>query len=113
MSRIKLKEARKYLQLSQDSFKEWCAAVRLVAYKYEFSRRQYFIRGDFFAKADAELIERLKKMYGDKWGEFYDYFNDVKAFVKGDSIIKEVPKLTEECIPLNSHLNDFIKKLKK
>lgn len=84
MSRIKLQEAGEHLQLSRDSFKEWCSAVRLVAYKYEFSRKQYLIRGEFFAKADVELILRLQDIHGENWGKFYEHYADVKAFLTND-----------------------------
>ena len=111
MSRIKLQEAREYLQLSRDSFKEWCAAVRLVAYEYEFSRRQYFLRGEFFANADAELIQRLQDIHGENWGNYYNHFNDVRAFLDGDK------NLNEQLIPVHSpkysDTKSFLDRLKK
>jgi len=111
MSRIKLQDARQHLQLSKDSFKEWCIAVRIVAYNYEFSKRKYFIRGEFFAKADAVLIERIKQLHGDNWGKFYAYYSEVMAFIKNEK--EPVSGLIPEYIPKSKNVTDFINNLRK
>jgi hypothetical protein len=111
MSRIKLQEAREYLQLSRDSFRDWCTAVRLVAYEYEFSSRQYFLRGEFFANADAELIQRLQDIHGENWGEFYENYSDVKAFLSIDT--KQNEKLIPSYKPINSEVQNFINRLRR
>ena len=87
------------------------AAVKLVAYDYEFSSRQYFLRGEFFANADAELIQRLQDIHGEKWGEFYDYYADVKAFLSKNTRQKEnfIPSYK----PVNSEVHKFINRLKR
>jgi hypothetical protein len=111
MSRIKLQEAREYLQLSRDSFRDWCTTVNLVAYDYEFSRRQYFLRGEFFANADAQLIKRLKDMHGENWGDFYEYYSDVKAFLTNNNKQKEKLILTYK--PVNSEVHKFLNRLRR
>lgn len=100
-----------YLGLSRDEFNKWCKAVRLKAHKYEYSARQYFLRGEFFAKADAQLIERLITIHGENWGEYYEYFKDVRAFVSGDKEQNE--ELIPSYEPRNSNVRDFINEMKR
>jgi hypothetical protein len=111
MSRIKLQEAREYLQLSRDSFKDWCTAVELVAYDYEFSSRQYFLRGEFLVKADAELIQRLQDIHGETWYMHYENYSDVKAFLSND--VKPIEKPIPSYKPVNSDVKNFINRLRR
>lgn len=111
MSRIKLHEAMQYLGLSKDSFDDWCNAVRIVAYKYEFSSRKYFLIGEFFAKADAMLIQRLRDIHGENWINYYPHYNETQAFLDNNK------KMQEQLIPIHSpkytDTNSFLERLKK
>lgn len=100
-----------HLGLSRNEFNEWCKAVRLKAHQFEYSPRKYFVKGEFFAKADAKLIELLISKYGNKWGDYYAYYEDVKAFVFGEKQQNE--ELTPSYEPQNSAVRDFINKIKK
>lgn len=111
LTRIKRHEAIKYLGLCDDSFREWCTAVQIVAYKYEFSSRQYFLRGEFLAKADSKLIQRLQEIHGENWGRNYPHYNDVKGFLGIDTILEEpyIPVFT----PTYTDTNSFLTRLRK
>lgn len=111
MSRIKLQDAIKYLGLSRDSFWEWCSSVRIATYTYEFSNRQYLLKGEFYARADAKLIERLQEIHGDNWGKYYDHYYEVIAFLDRDNKLKKtlIPLQT----PKYSDTNSFLNRLRK
>lgn len=110
MSRIKFKEAMEHIGLAKDSFDEWCTAVRIKAYDYEFSTRRYFIKGEFYAKADVKLIERLMDMHGENWGKFYEHYTDVKAFLNNDCKANE--DISPSYTPVNTEVRDFLNQLR-
>jgi hypothetical protein len=110
MSRIKFKEAMEHVGLARDSFDKWCIAVRIKAYDYEFSTRRYFLKGEFFAKADAKLIQRLMDMHGENWGKYYEHFTDVKAFLQIESNTNE--NITPSYTPVNAEVRNFLNQLR-
>lgn len=110
MSRIKFEKAMEHVGLAKDSFKKWCVAVRIKTYEYEFSTRRYFLRGEFFAKADAELIQRLMDLHGENWGKYYEHYNEVKAFLNNDSKTNE--DIIPSYAPVNTEVRDFLKQLR-
>ena len=103
MSRIKFKEAMEHIGLAEGSFDKWCTAVRIKAYNYEFSTRRYFLKGEFFAKADAKLIQRLMDLHGENWGQFYEHYNDVKAFLNNDC--KSNEDITRSYAPVDAEVS--------
>lgn len=110
MSRIKFEIAMDHVGLARDSFKKWCDAVRLKAHDYEFSTRKYFLKGEFFAKADVKLIQRLMDLHGENWGKFYEHYNDVKAFLNNDS--KATEDITPSYTPVDTEVRDFLNQLR-
>lgn len=108
MSRIKPSDAMKYLGLKRDSFRNWCDAVRIKAYKYEYSHRTYFISGEFYAKADYNRIMKIKEIHGDKWQTFYPMADEVLAFLP---IHQQKNEVQADYQPKTKEVLDFKKKL--
>lgn len=100
-----------YLSLSKDSFNLWCLAVGISSYKYEFSSRTYYLSGEFYAAADVELIQKLKKLHGNQWCNFYNKYDDVLPFIKDEEPKQQV--VHKEYMPKSTDVADFIKGLKE
>jgi len=111
MSRIKLHEARNYLKLSRDSFKDWCSSVGIKSYSYEFSKRQYFLIGEFLAKADRVKIIKLKELHGENWRNYYAQHFEVEGFLEQKSEFEL--STSNVYIPQNDKVKNFYNKLKK
>lgn len=111
MARIKPVEAMKYLGIARDSFSDWCDSVQIKAHKYEFSVRTYFLSGEFYASADKNEIKRIKELHGDKWHEFYDKYDEVRAFLVDEKEPQLIPVKKYE--PKSGQVADFINDLKK
>ncbi|MDX2361987.1 MAG: hypothetical protein QNK23_14350 [Crocinitomicaceae bacterium] len=111
MARIKPTYARNYLCLGKDSFHCWCKAVGIEPYKYEFSDRSYFISGEFYALADKNDMKRLKELHGDQWHEFYDRYEEVKAFLTDKKEPQPIPAKRYQ--PKSGQVADFINNLNK
>ena len=108
MSRIKPVDAMKYLNLKRESFRDWCEAVKIKAHKYEFSKRTYFIGGEFYAKADYNEILKIKEIHGDRWHDFYPKAVDVKPYLPTNEQKYEV----QTCyVPKSKEVQEFRNKL--
>jgi hypothetical protein len=102
-------QAMTYLSLSRDSFDVWCDAVQLRSYKYEFSNRNYYLSGEFYALADKNEIQKIKQLHGDRWNEFYGKYDDVLPFISDDKPKQRQVKYKPE----SEAVADFIKRLKE
>lgn len=107
-SRIKPVDAMKYLGLKRESFLNWCVKVGLTAYNYEFSNRQYYLSGEFYAKADYNTIIKIKEIHGDGWQNFYPKAVEVTPFLPSEIQKDEIHAAYE---PKSKDVLDFKKKL--
>lgn len=112
-ARIKTSNAISHMNLSRDSFSLWCEAVGLKSHKFEHSNRRYFVDGEFFAKADIKEIERLKKIHGEKWKNYYPHSEKVIPYLKNVKKEKVKRQSYGDYTPKSKSVSSFINKLKK
>lgn len=111
-TRMKTLEAMNHLGiLSRDSFALWLEQAQIQLYEYEYSNRKYLISGEFYAKADEILINKIKAIHGENWVNYYKHADEVLAFLTEKTTTENVEKTTY--VSKAKDVQEFIKTLRK
>jgi hypothetical protein len=93
------------------SFKDWCLAVGIQSYFFEFSKRKYFLLGEFYAKADEKTIKKLIELHGENWRNYYKHHAEVEGFLEPKKELRN--NMAPTYMPQNDKVKNFFNTLRK